>query len=131
MARISHWIGGRITPGAGPGIRLGPVWNPATGEKQSSVELASAADVDHAVAVAKAAFPAWRETSLSRRAEVMFGFRELVDANRKELAALLTSEHGKVTADALGEVARANTASRSRPASTCTRSASPSAWWRG
>jgi malonate-semialdehyde dehydrogenase (acetylating)/methylmalonate-semialdehyde dehydrogenase len=107
MARISHWIGGRITPGAGPDTRLGPVWNPATGEQQSSVELASAADVDQAVAVAKAAFPAWRETSLSRRAEVMFAFRELVDANRKELAALLTSEHGKVTADALGEVARA------------------------
>ncbi len=107
MAGISHWIGGRITPGAGPDIRVGPVWNPATGEQQASVELASAGDVDAAVAAATAAFPAWRQTSLSRRAEVLFRFRELVDANRKELAALVTAEHGKVTADALGEVARA------------------------
>jgi malonate-semialdehyde dehydrogenase (acetylating)/methylmalonate-semialdehyde dehydrogenase len=107
MARISHWIGGRITPGARPDTRVAPVWNPATGEQQASVELASAADVDAAVAAATAAFPAWRATSLSRRAEVLFHFRELVDGNRKELAALLTSEHGKVTADALGEVARA------------------------
>jgi malonate-semialdehyde dehydrogenase (acetylating)/methylmalonate-semialdehyde dehydrogenase len=58
------------------------------------------------VAAAVAAAPAWRATSLSRRSEILFNFRELVDANRKELAALITAEHGKVISDALGEVAR-------------------------
>ncbi len=106
MARISHWIGGRIVPGPRDG-RTGPVWDPATGEQQAEVDLATPAEVDAAVSAAREAFPAWRATSLSRRSEVMFHFRELVDANRKELAGLLTSEHGKVTSDALGEVARA------------------------
>jgi malonate-semialdehyde dehydrogenase (acetylating)/methylmalonate-semialdehyde dehydrogenase len=82
------------------------VWNPGTGEQQATVDFASAAEVDHAVAVAKAAFPAWRATNLSRRAEVMFHLRELIDANRKEIASLVSSEHGKVLSDALGEVAR-------------------------
>jgi malonate-semialdehyde dehydrogenase (acetylating)/methylmalonate-semialdehyde dehydrogenase len=70
------------------------------------VDFASAAEVDLAVAAAAAAFPGWRATSLSRRAEVMFHLRELIDANRKEIASILTAEHGKVMADALGEVAR-------------------------
>ena len=105
MARISHWIGGRIEPGTSG--RSGPVWNPATGAQTGEVDFASADEVDRAVATAKAAFAGWRTTSLSRRSEVLFRFRELVDANRKELAALLTAEHGKVTSDALGEVARA------------------------
>ena len=83
------------------------MWNPATGEQQAEVDLATADEVDLAVGTAKAAFPAWRSTALSRRSEVLFHFRELVDANRKELASLLTAEHGKVTSDALGEVARA------------------------
>ncbi|MDQ1391375.1 MAG: malonate-semialdehyde dehydrogenase (acetylating) / methylmalonate-semialdehyde dehydrogenase [Acidimicrobiaceae bacterium] len=83
------------------------MWNPATGEQQSEVELATIEEVDAAVQAARAAFPAWRATSLSRRSEVLFHFRELVDANRKELASILTAEHGKVTSDALGEVARA------------------------
>jgi malonate-semialdehyde dehydrogenase (acetylating)/methylmalonate-semialdehyde dehydrogenase len=104
MNRISHWIDGRVV--AGTSGRVGPVFNPATGEQQAEVDLADAAEVDRAVAVAKAASPAWRATSLSRRAEVMFHLRELVDANRKEIASLLTAEHGKVLADALGEVAR-------------------------
>jgi malonate-semialdehyde dehydrogenase (acetylating)/methylmalonate-semialdehyde dehydrogenase len=82
------------------------VWDPATGTQQAAVDFASIAEVDAAVAVAKAAFPAWRATNLSRRAEVMFHMRELVDANRKEIATLLTKEHGKVLGDALGEVAR-------------------------
>ena len=69
--------------------------------------FASAAEVAAAVAVAKAAFPAWRATNLSRRAEVMFHLRELVDANRKEIATLLTKEHGKVLGDALGDTLRA------------------------
>ena len=104
MKRISHWINGGTV--AGTSGRTGPVWNPATGEQQAEVELASAEEVDAVVAAAVAAFPEWRATSLSRRSEVMFHFRELVDANRKEIASHLTSEHGKVLSDALGEVAR-------------------------
>jgi malonate-semialdehyde dehydrogenase (acetylating)/methylmalonate-semialdehyde dehydrogenase len=104
MNRISHWIDGRVVPGTSG--RSGVVFNPATGEQAASVDLASAAEVDTAVAAARSAFAGWRATSLSRRAEVLFRMRELVDANRKELASLLTAEHGKVLTDALGEVAR-------------------------
>ncbi len=104
MNRISHWIDGKVVEGTSG--RSGVVFDPATGAQQASVDLASVEDVDHAVAVAKAAFPAWRATNLSRRAEVMFHMRELVDANRKEIASLLSKEHGKVLGDALGEVAR-------------------------
>ncbi len=104
MRQIHHYIGGRSVPGTSG--RRGPVYNPATGDVQAEVDFASAEEVDAAVAAAKEAFPAWRATSLARRSEVLFNLRELLDANRKELAALLTSEHGKVTADALGEVAR-------------------------
>ena len=104
MKRISHWIDGRIVEGTSG--RTGPVWNPATGTQQAEVDFASAAEVDAAVDVARGAFPAWRATNLSRRAEVLFHLRELIDANRKEIASLLTAEHGKVLSDALGEVAR-------------------------
>ena len=104
MKRISHWIDGRVVEGTSG--RSAKVFNPATGEQAASVDFASAAEVDAAVAAAKAAFPAWRATGLGRRAEVMFHMRELVDANRKEIASLLTAEHGKVLSDALGEVAR-------------------------
>ena len=104
MNRISHWVDGKVLEGTSG--RNGVVWNPATGEQQASVDFASIAEIDHAVAVAKAAFPAWRATNLSRRAEVMFNMRELISANRKEIAQLLSNEHGKVLSDALGEVAR-------------------------
>jgi malonate-semialdehyde dehydrogenase (acetylating)/methylmalonate-semialdehyde dehydrogenase len=104
MRRINHWINGQVVEGTSG--RTGPVWNPATGEQQAEVDLASVEEVDAAVGAATAAFPAWRATSLSRRSEIMFHLRELVDANRKEIASLLTSEHGKVLGDALGEVAR-------------------------
>ena len=104
MKRISHWINNKVV--AGTSGNTAKIWNPATGEHQADVDLASVADVDGAVAAAKAAFPAWRATNLSRRAEIMFHIRELVDANRKEIASLLTLEHGKVPSDALGEVAR-------------------------
>ncbi len=104
MNRISHWIDGKVV--LGESGRSGVVFDPATGEQQASVDFASVAEVDQAVAVAKAAFPMWRATNLSRRAEVMFHMRELVDANRKEIATLLSKEHGKVLGDALGEVAR-------------------------
>ena len=104
MQRVSHWIDGTVVDGASG--RQGPIWNPATGEQQGAVDLASAAEVDAAVTVAARAFPEWRATSLARRSEVMFRMRELIDANRKEIASLLTAEHGKVMSDALGEVAR-------------------------
>ncbi len=104
MKRISHWIDGQVVPGISG--RTGPVYDPARGVVQAEVDLATVEEVDRAVAVATANAPAWRATSLSRRTEVLFRLRELVDANRKEIAALLTSEHGKVTSDALGEVAR-------------------------
>lgn len=104
MNHVHHWIGGRIVEGTSG--RTGPIYNPALGEQSGVVDLASVDEVDATVAAAKEAFPAWRATSLSRRAEVMFHLRELVDANRKEIATYLTNEHGKVLSDALGEVAR-------------------------
>jgi malonate-semialdehyde dehydrogenase (acetylating)/methylmalonate-semialdehyde dehydrogenase len=104
MNRIHHWIDGRVFDSQSG--RTAPVFNPALGEQSGEVALASVEEVDAAVASAKAAFPAWRATSLSKRAEVMFRLRELVDANRKEIASMLTAEHGKVLSDAMGEVAR-------------------------
>jgi malonate-semialdehyde dehydrogenase (acetylating) / methylmalonate-semialdehyde dehydrogenase len=104
MKRIAHWIDGGMVEGTSG--RHGDVFDPATGEVQGRVDFASAEEVDRAVAAATAAFPAWRATSLSRRAEVLFHLRELIDANRKEIASLLCQEHGKVLTDALGEVAR-------------------------
>ena len=104
MKTISHWIDGKIVESTS--ASTSPVFDPSTGEQSATVGLASTADVDAAVAAAAAAFPAWRATSLSRRAEVMFRMRELVDANRKEIASLVTAEHGKVLSDAMGEVAR-------------------------
>ncbi|MGH9185918.1 MAG: aldehyde dehydrogenase family protein, partial [Acidimicrobiales bacterium] len=94
MRRINHYIGGKLVPGESG--RSGPVYNPATGEQQAEVDIASAEEVDGAVAAAVEAFPSWRSSSLSRRSEVMFHFRELIDEHRSDIAALLTSEHGKV-----------------------------------
>ena len=82
--RINHWIGGRTVSSVSG--RSGPVWDPATGQEQARVDFASAAEVDQAVAVAKQAFADWRVTALSRRAEIMFRMRELVDANRSRIA---------------------------------------------
>ena len=102
--RISHWIGGKTVPGESG--RSGPVYNPATGDQQAEVDFAAAAEVDRAVVVAKEAFSSWRAVSLSRRAELFFSIRELVHEHREDIARLLTSEHGKVLSDAMGEVAR-------------------------
>ena len=104
MERISHWVNNKVVRGTSG--RTGKVFNPATGEQQAEVDLASVEEMDAVIAVAKAAFPAWRATNMSRRAEIMFRMRELLDANRKELASILTLEHGKVPSDALGEIAR-------------------------
>ncbi|WP_149958046.1 CoA-acylating methylmalonate-semialdehyde dehydrogenase, partial [Zafaria cholistanensis] len=86
--------------------RFGEITNPATGKVSGRVAFASTATVGQAVAAAAAAFPAWRDTSLARRVQVLFNFRELLNARKGELAAIITAEHGKVLDDALGEVAR-------------------------
>ncbi|WP_045877624.1 CoA-acylating methylmalonate-semialdehyde dehydrogenase [Pseudofrankia sp. DC12] len=104
MREIGHWIDGKAA--AGGSGRFGPVWNPATGEQAAQVALASLEEINAAVASAKTAFTGWRSTGLGRRAEVMFRFRELLYANRTELAKLITAEHGKTVDDALGEIAR-------------------------
>jgi malonate-semialdehyde dehydrogenase (acetylating) / methylmalonate-semialdehyde dehydrogenase len=104
MRTIEHWIGGKPTSGTPSGTA--PVWDPATGIQQAEVVLGSAADVDEAVRVAAAAFGEWSQTSLSRRAKVLFAFRELATARAGELAELVSAEHGKVLSDARGEVDR-------------------------
>jgi malonate-semialdehyde dehydrogenase (acetylating) / methylmalonate-semialdehyde dehydrogenase len=100
----THWIGGK--PWTGPAGSRGDIYNPATGQVSGTVDYAGGAEVDAAVAAAAAALPGWRDTSVVRRAGVMFAFRELVRSRQGELAALITAEHGKVAADAAGEVAR-------------------------
>jgi malonate-semialdehyde dehydrogenase (acetylating) / methylmalonate-semialdehyde dehydrogenase len=101
---IAHRSGGEETRGASS--RTSPVYDPATGEVQAEVVLAEPGDVDAAVAAAREAFAEWSQASLSRRAKVMFAFRELLNANVEELARIVSSEHGKVLDDAKGEVSR-------------------------
>jgi malonate-semialdehyde dehydrogenase (acetylating)/methylmalonate-semialdehyde dehydrogenase len=104
MNHVTHWIGGK--PWAGGASRSGDIYNPATGQVAGTVDFASAAEVGAAVEAAAAAWPGWRDTSLTKRAGVLFAFRELIRSRQAELAALISSEHGKVAADAAGEVAR-------------------------
>jgi malonate-semialdehyde dehydrogenase (acetylating)/methylmalonate-semialdehyde dehydrogenase len=101
---INHWIAG--SPYSGKSGRSGAVYNPATGQQTGAVDFASVEEVDRAVQAAKAAFPAWRATSLAKRAELFFRIRELLHAHREDIARLLTAEHGKVLSDAMGEVTR-------------------------
>ncbi|WP_328709463.1 CoA-acylating methylmalonate-semialdehyde dehydrogenase [Microbispora hainanensis] len=103
MKHVNHWIDGALAEGAG---RTAEVFDPATGEVSGRVSLATAEEVDAAVEAAARAFPGWRDASLTKRTQVLFRFRELLDAHRDDLAALITAEHGKVHSDALGEVAR-------------------------
>ena len=104
LERLPLWIGGKAV--AAHTKRYGEVTNPATGEVVRHVPLADAADVDAAVAAAAAAFPAWRAHPPLRRARILMRFRELMDAHRKDLAKIITQEHGKTLADAEGEVTR-------------------------
>ncbi len=103
-ARISHWIDGRVSAGASG--RTSPVFDPATGQQTGEVDLAGTDEVAGAVAAAKRAAVEWRRSSLSQRAAVLFKMRELLHERTDELAAIVTAEHGKVLADAAGEVAR-------------------------
>jgi malonate-semialdehyde dehydrogenase (acetylating)/methylmalonate-semialdehyde dehydrogenase len=101
---IVHWAGGAGF--AGTSDRWADVTNPATGQVSGRVALADRADAEAVIASAKSAAAAWAATSLARRTQVLFAFRELLNARKDELAALITAEHGKVHSDALGEVAR-------------------------
>jgi malonate-semialdehyde dehydrogenase (acetylating)/methylmalonate-semialdehyde dehydrogenase len=104
LERISHWIGGKTVPGESG--RTGPVFNPATGEQTHEVDFASVQELDAAVGAAREAFPAWRATSLSKRADILFRLRELLDRRKPELARIVSSQHGKVVSDAMGEIQR-------------------------
>ncbi|GDX79041.1 methylmalonate-semialdehyde dehydrogenase [Deltaproteobacteria bacterium] len=104
MKRIGHWIDGAEV--AGTSNRHGPVYDPADGRVQAQVDFASVSEVDEVVASAVAAQKSWGQSSLSRRAEILFRFRELLDGRKAELARILTSEHGKVFSDAMGEISR-------------------------
>ncbi len=104
LERLPMWIGGSAV--AAKTSLYGEVTNPATGEVVRHVPLGDAADVDVAVQAAKAAFPAWRAHPSLRRARIMMRFRDLMDAQRKDLARIITQEHGKTLADAEGEVTR-------------------------
>jgi len=104
MQQINHWINGQFVPSDSD--RRGPVYNPATGQQTAEVAMASVADVDNAVRVARDAFETWRHSTLARRQNVMFAFRELVMNHKLDIAKLLTAEHGKTLDDALGEVQR-------------------------
>ncbi len=101
---LHHWRNGEIFEGTS--TRFSDVTNPATGEVSAQLALASETDVDAVVEAASRAFPRWRDTSLARRTQILFAFRELLNARKEELAAIITAEHGKVLSDALGEVSR-------------------------
>jgi malonate-semialdehyde dehydrogenase (acetylating)/methylmalonate-semialdehyde dehydrogenase len=104
LREVHHWVNGRTLTGSSG--RFGQVYNPASGEAQARVALASVAEVDLAVAAAAAAFSAWSAQPALRRARVLFRFREIFERRLDEVAALLTSEHGKVFSDAKGEATR-------------------------
>ncbi len=104
LREVHHWINGRIVTGNSG--RFGDVYNPASGERQARVALANAVEVDQAVVAAAAAFPKWSAQPPLRRARVLFRLREIFEQRMDEVAALLTSEHGKVFSDAKGEAMR-------------------------
>jgi malonate-semialdehyde dehydrogenase (acetylating)/methylmalonate-semialdehyde dehydrogenase len=104
MTQITHWINGALD--AKKPERTGDIYNPATGKVTGTVAFANAATVDSAVSAATAAFAEWRHSSLTKRTQVLFAFRELVQQNKEKIAALITAEHGKVLSDAAGEVTR-------------------------
>lgn len=104
MYTVEHYIDGEISSGTGE--RYGDIFNPATGEVQGTVNLASSTDVDRAIASAAAAFPGWSATPVMARVAIMFKVRELMENNKEELIDALVREHGKVWDDAAGELTR-------------------------
>jgi malonate-semialdehyde dehydrogenase (acetylating) / methylmalonate-semialdehyde dehydrogenase len=104
LSVVPHWIDGAESPSTSG--RTAPVYDPALGVETKRVALANKAEIDAAVASAHAAFPAWRDTSVTKRQQIIFRFRELLNERKEDLALILTSEHGKVVSDALGEITR-------------------------
>ncbi len=104
MKHVTHWIDGVFSDKISD--RHGDIYNPATGQITGSVDFASASTVDYAVQVATKAFSEWRHSSLTKRVQILFAFRELVNVNKEKIAELITAEHGKVLSDAAGEVTR-------------------------
>ncbi len=104
VAVVSHWIDGAERPSTSG--RTAPVYNPATGAVQAEVALADQAEIDEAIASAERGFREWSQYSIAKRQSVLFAFRELLNARKPELARLVTSEHGKVVSDAMGEILR-------------------------
>jgi len=104
MTQITHWINGALDTKKPE--RTGDIYNPATGKVTGTVAFGNAATVDSAVSAATDAFAEWRHSSLTKRTQVLFAFRELVAQNKEKIAALITAEHGKVLSDAAGEVTR-------------------------
>ena len=104
MTQITHWINGALDTQKPE--RTGDIYNPATGKVTGTVAFGNNATVDAAVAAATTAFAEWRHSSLTKRTQVLFAFRELVQQNKEKIAALITAEHGKVLSDAAGEVTR-------------------------
>jgi malonate-semialdehyde dehydrogenase (acetylating)/methylmalonate-semialdehyde dehydrogenase len=104
MKSISHWVNGSML--ADKPERTGEIFNPATGVVSRNVAFADAATVDKIVNISEKAFEQWRHASLTKRTQVLFSFRELVNKNKEKIAALITAEHGKVLSDAQGEVTR-------------------------
>src|SRR5271168_3807796 len=104
VPQITHWFAGARVGGSSG--RFADVFHPASGQIQSRVPLASAGEVDQAVAAASAAFPDWSSQPPLRRARVMFRFREVFERRLDEVAALINREHGKVLSDAKGEATR-------------------------
>ena len=101
---VNHWINGsEFVSTSG---RTSPVYDPALGVESKKVALANQAEIALAIKAAKDAFPEWRDTSLAKRQQIIFTFRELLNARKGELAEIITSEHGKVLSDALGEITR-------------------------
>ncbi|GAB3300465.1 CoA-acylating methylmalonate-semialdehyde dehydrogenase [Parasphingorhabdus pacifica] len=104
LPTLPHWVDNK--PWEGAGARSGEVFDPATGKAQRHVRLADSTDVDAVVGASRDAFPGWRDTSLARRTQILFRFRELLAERKGELAEIITAEHGKVLDDALGEISR-------------------------
>ena len=104
LEHIGHFIGGQIIRSTGG--RAGKVFNPATGEHRANVDFASLEETNQAIELASEAYKSWRLVPLSKRSEILFKLRALIDEKRDELARILTLEHGKVHSDALGEIAR-------------------------
>lgn len=101
---VNHWIGGKEY--VSKSNRTSPVFDPALGVESKRVALANQEEINLAISTARKAFPTWRDTSLAKRQSIIFNFRELLNKKKSELAEIITSEHGKVISDSLGEITR-------------------------